>query len=272
MTVLLTVTPAAPPSGQGFTLLDARTEFVKASRRYDLVVDTTTFADAGADRYINNGIRLLDQKVDHPGQFRSQYFQLAVGDFFITPEYLIHPTDIYIIDSDGRNNITKERLTPSGYFKAYPKIVADQDGGTPCNWAIFPAGLSPAQIADTSTTFTSAAHLGFEAVHFLDDALGPDWNFQRILLGPKADAVYTVEITGKFFSRRLLDNSDENFWTVQYPELVIQAGMYMLERNNRNTAGMRAIMEGINEELSDVDNVALEWEFDGFHNRIGEDN
>lgn len=272
MVVLLTVTAASAPTGQGFTLLDARTEFVKASRRYDLVVDATTYTDNGADRYINNGIRILDRKIDHPKQFRSTFFQMAVGDNSVIPEYLMHPRNIWISDSGGRVNIINNRMSIDGYRKQYSKAVADQDSGTPIDWALYSAGLAPSQIGDTSSDFTTAGYLGVENVHFQDAAIGPDWNFNTILLGPKADAVYTVEIDGKYYSRPLTDNSDQNYWTVQHPELVVQAAIWILERNNRNAAGMRAAMEGINEEINTLDNEVVEWDFDGFSNRIGEDN
>lgn len=272
MTVLLTVTAASAPSVQGFTLLDARTEFVKASRRYDLVVDAINFVDAGANRYINNGIRILDRKIDHPKQFRSEFFQLAVGDNSIIPEYLMHLRDLYVSDADGRVNIINNRMSLNGFLKEYSKAIADQDSGTPVDWALHNEGLAPSQIGDNSATFTAASYLGFENIHFQDAAIGPDWNFNTILLGPKADAVYTVEVQGKYYSRRLTDDSNQNFWTVQHPELVVQAAIWILERNNRNAAGARAIMAGIEEELDGLDNEALEWEFDGFSSRIGEDN
>lgn len=272
MVVNLTTTAASAPTGQGFTLLDARTEFVIASRRYDLVVDAVNYVNKGADRYINNGIRFLDQKVDHPKQFRREYFKTAVNDFFIRPEYLIHPRNIYVVDADSSVDITNNRLSLSGFKAEYDDPDGSQVPGTPCNWALNAEGLAPSQIGDTSATFTTAGFLAFDDVHFQADSAGPDWNFNTILLGPKADAVYTIIIDGKYFSRPLLDDSNQNFWTVQYPELVIQAALFMLERNMRNTAGMRSILEGLNEQLSDLDNVAVEWEFDGYSARIGEDN
>jgi len=43
-------------------LLEIRTEFIKQSGRYDLVTDATSWADNGANFYINSGQDYLDVK------------------------------------------------------------------------------------------------------------------------------------------------------------------------------------------------------------------
>ena len=47
------------------TLKDIRTLFVKRTGRYDLVVNTTDWADNGADAYILAGSKMLDRREEH---------------------------------------------------------------------------------------------------------------------------------------------------------------------------------------------------------------
>jgi hypothetical protein len=65
-------------------LLELRTQFVKISGRYDLVVDTTDWVDNGADFYINAGQNFLDRLRDTPKAQNTIFTALDAGEWYVT--------------------------------------------------------------------------------------------------------------------------------------------------------------------------------------------
>lgn len=65
-------------------LLQLRTKFVQMSGRYDLVVDTTSYVDNGANFYINSGQRFLEKRVKVPENTGKIFEVLAIGEYAVT--------------------------------------------------------------------------------------------------------------------------------------------------------------------------------------------
>lgn len=215
------------------SLLDIRTQFVKQSGRVDLVVNTTSYADNGADWFIQSGQRLLDTLL--PTQKSSALVEetLSAGEYlFLTDARAVKR--ISVIDTDNevyeltqlRNDVYREKY---GYKNG---DVTSQD--RPSYWTVEP-------IRDESEETGSTTK-------------------QVIVVGPTADTTYTLLVEGLFYPKELTSDSDTNFWTERHPDTLVQAALYALERFYRNTQGMRDHMEAIQRDIRGIDFDVVEQE------------
>ena len=254
------------PSASGFdasNLGDVRAKFIKASRRYDLVASgNPAGADNGANDYINAAQRYLDRKVTVPQQVRRHHALLETNAYSITFPHLLRLDSLTLIDpTDERTDITEYRKTRRELKYLYPQRAEDLDAGTPEYWAFNVLGLSPALFGSTEAELVAAELVDIEDLHF--NATTPDFAYQGIIFGVKAEQDFNVEIEGKFYSAYLDADTDVSIWTVSHPELLVIAACYILERQMKNASGMRAWKEALEDELFDLDSDSVEHELEG---------
>lgn len=73
----------------------------------------------------------------------------------------------------------------------------------------------------------------------------------NILILPPADRDYTLEIFGKFNTSVLSADTDTNWWTANYPELVVRSARLQLELDgHRNVSGLQAFQGQLEGEIA----------------------
>jgi len=77
-------------------LLDIRTEFVKRMGRFDLVVDTTNYADNGANEYIQAAQRQLDSEVPGPKSLSTYVKDIAANQTKLDVTYLRSIEEVWV--------------------------------------------------------------------------------------------------------------------------------------------------------------------------------
>jgi len=102
-----------------------------------------------------------------------------------------------------------------------------------------------------------------------DVVLGDTYDTGAIMWMPPTDAVYTLSILAQFYERELINGTDVNFWSSQFPETLIQAAMLMLERFYRNTEGVRDHQAAILDDLRGIDFEIVEEEISGINTMQG---
>jgi len=102
-----------------------------------------------------------------------------------------------------------------------------------------------------------------------DSVFGDTFDTGAIMWMPPTDAVYTLSILAQFYERELINATDVNFWSSQFPETLIQAAMLMLERFYRNTEGVRDHQAAILEDLRGIDFEIVEEEISGINTMQG---
>lgn len=210
-------------------LVGIRTQFVRDSGRVDLVDDESGYGDNGADYYINAGIRYLDGRQDTPKTFAWYKTNIVQGDTGVVLMKARSIHEVWVADGDGRAPVEKKDL---GWIREnYPEPVADIDQGIPLYWAPAVIGLSPEQQDLDGDDF--AAMFDWDEIVF-----GEHEAYNGIVFMPPADGTYTVSILGRFASRLLEKDTDMNWWTIHYPELVIYAACRELEAVMRNRQGI----------------------------------
>ncbi len=112
------------------SLLEVRTQFVKISGRYDLVVNATDYADNGADFYINAGQRWLDRLEDHKKSHSRVFETITSDDWYKLFQSARAIKEVLISNSDGE----KWQLTKTDFDilrAAYAEDPANVDNGDP---------------------------------------------------------------------------------------------------------------------------------------------
>jgi len=308
-------------------LLQIRTQFIKENGRYDLVVDTTNYADNGADYYIQAGQRFLDNRQPTPKSIKRYQVDIVSGDIFAKVLNLRAIKEVWVMDGDGRYQLIKK---PLGWIRDYyAEASANVATGEPLYYNETVIGLSPdidsAVASDYSTSANSQAftsqtsvtvthNLGFYPLVWMKDSNGvkmegfiqhtstnefvvmfavatsgtiyyggaegttaftyddedlvlagttPHYAYRGIVWMPPADGTYTLEVWGDFFSKKLVDNYDTNFWATIYPDILIKAANYALESTYRNTAGMADWLSVIDNDLRGIDHNLVEQDISG---------
>jgi len=95
----------------------------------------------------------------------------------------------------------------------YDEQVSEMDSGTPEYWSPMMKPLSPEQRALTSSTYSTDFTYGHEDVVWR----GSGYTIRGIFWTPPADAVYTIEVYGTFWSEALSGTVTTNYWASEFP-------------------------------------------------------
>ena len=237
------------------TLRHCRDMLIEATGREDLI--TAAGADAGANKFINMGIRFLADRQPGRKGYNSRVRDLNVGTtrFSVFDAQAINR--VWMSDSDGMWELLQ--LSYNDFRNEYPELMKDVDttqtppiestaagSGTPNHWCIAASGPAPVDNWDDSTTWADNDDITYD---YYDITPGDHYNTTIILFAPIPDQAYTIRVYGNFYPATLTQDGDQNYWTMMHPELVVQAAAYQMEVFFRNTAGQRDWLFAINQAL-----------------------
>lgn len=218
------------------SLLDVRTEFVKQSGRYDLVVDATSFANNGADFHIKAGQRFLDRELGFPQEESELTLSLATNAITTTVAGLMTVLEVWVQDT-GDNTITKlKRDSIAGLRTEYgdeKSSLANVDTGEPRAWA-----------------------LGWMRQGLTDSA--SDLGTKKLVTMPPADKSYTLIVRARLESSALTRDASVSFWTEEHPDVLVMASLYKLEAGYRNFEGSQAALANVREAVNGIYNEIIE--------------
>ena len=216
-------------------LLGIRQKFIELSGRYDLATTTSQQwdTDNGADFFINAGGRWLDLKQENAKSIAQHDVNLSVGDYKVDLEKCRVIVSVWIKDS---NSERVELIRKSyGWIRSnYPKL-GNEDNGTPKYWCPFVSRYDPSQVGQ-----------------------GVNIKYVSLMFMPPTDEALTLEVFGIFHSLELSNNSDENYWSVNYPDLLVLSSLRILEGFYRNTQGVLDYERQIDELLIGIDKDVAE--------------
>lgn len=218
-------------------LLETRTQFVKISGRYDLVVDQTTWADNGADFYIKAGQNFLDRLRDTPKSKNSIFCELTTGEWYVTFSKCRAIYSVWINNTEGRSQLTKKDM--SWLYEEFAGTIASTDRGTPLYYC-------PAHLRSTDSIDQDALGVFF---NYVEDGSS---ELRGILIFGAPDENIVVELQGLFYSDELTVDISTSYWTDNYPETLIKAAMVQLatfQRDHRDAKDWAAAV------TSDVDGI-----------------
>lgn len=218
------------------TLTQIRARVKTITGRFDLV--NADGSDNGMDFYIKAATRYLDMTTNIVNSHATYRKDLAAGDYKVTFKQArsIHRAWVYSASEDKRVQLVEKTLEE--IKEEYAKDLSGVTQGTPKYYARFILRLQPDQ---QDTWANEAAFLADGSAAFTEeyqDVLFGDYHpYTGILVMPPADGAYTLTLQGHFFSKEMTDDAHKNFWSEQYPELLVYATAYCIEADYRNTRG-----------------------------------
>ena len=221
-------------------LLQLRTKFRQVSGRADLV--NVDFTDNGADFYINEGRKFLDRLIETQKTIASCFRFVPIDGFSAQFPHCRAIKEVWATSTSARWRLEKMNLSD---------LIADYLTGLPSSRT---AGL-PLYYAPATTRYIpeDAGADDFEAfIGFVDIPEGNAHEYNSVLLNVPVEEKLSLEIKGLYYSMELVEETDENYWSVVHPLLLITATMRYLEVINRNTQGVNDWTASITTEMNQI--------------------
>jgi hypothetical protein len=228
--------------------LELRTQFAKLSGRYDLV--TAAYADNGADFFIQAGQRFLDRLIQTPKSTARTFVLLEQSKTTVVFKNCRAIKRVRVADTDARTELEKKDLT--WMREQYPGLLGSISQGIPLYYC--PAVLRMNPETKLAPLGSTALYLGYG----YDVMVGDHSEYNGVLMMPPADKDYMVEVEGLFYTPYLGAEDDENYWSINHPNILIMAAIREIEVFNRNSEGMRDWMTSIMEEFKGLESDLVE--------------
>lgn len=218
---------------------EVRALFAEWSGRYDLV--TPEGENNGADAFINAGQRMLDLQSDFAFATNRHFYSKEIGSYSQTFDYCRTIDQVWVRTTTARWELKVKAL--DDLLNMYPVPLESSDYGEPLYWA---RGLMRAYDPEVV-----ASSLGT----YLDN-IEPEWEkykLRGIAYGPPNSETIILEVRGKFYTPKLISNTNTSYWAYHQPELLAWASLYQLEVSLRNMEGARGWKEQVDEKLRLID-------------------
>lgn len=234
-------------------LLQIRQNFVKISGRYDLVVDTATWADNGADFMINAAVDWLDRKTLVSKSYASHLTYIDAGTLIVPIPFCRAIKEVWITTSEGRWQLEKKDLQwiMAEYLYELPN---ERSNGTPLYYAptvtrYIPEDQKPNVLTTAApTTFLTTVAPATEVptlAEWLTTITVEDGRYNAVIMNVPVDEYALIDIRGLFYSIELEDNTDTNFWTEVHPMILVKAAC----RESYVLSGNSPMLKSTEEEL-----------------------
>lgn len=227
------------------TLGQIREQFVELSGRRDLARATNVSGSPGftkrADFFIQAATLWLDENQETERSV-AHYSKdlLASGYRMLVPDSEAI-TAVYA-QEDAETIRVLEEISYEKARRDYGKSLGQLTTGTPTYYVRGIADLGPTQLALKTTDYTSSYTYEFGDTLFANESTPGTVGRYRVksyLILPPTTSLQTITFVGKFYSKILVDDGDENYWSERRPELLIKASLRMLEGFYRNFEGVR---------------------------------
>ena len=207
---------------------EIRQQLLMISGRSDLV-DEDTFADLGADYYINAGQRWLDVHFIGKNAKGRYFHQWPAGTYNIHIPACRAIHEVWAYDTESKWELEKKDLD---WMRAnFPGDWRSLDRGGPLYYA--PNVLRLFQ----TTTEMTMGEADFAANQANVMTASP-FTYDGILILAPPDTVIDIEVIGLFHANPLIENDDISWWSVRYPDVLINAALRSIEIAHRNTQGV----------------------------------
>lgn len=221
-------------------LLQMRTKFRQLSGRFDLVNED--FSDNGADFFINAGSKYLDRKNETPKSWASCFRFADIGAYSVSIPFCRAIKEVWAHTTSARWQLEKKTLQylTDEYLSALP---SERSVGTPLYY-------SPCIVRHVPEDAEAGEIEAFAG--FTDVLAGEFLEYNAILLNVPVEEKTGLDVRGLYYSKELIADTDENYWSSQHPGLLYMAAMRQIEVVNRNREGVRDWNESIGEEMTDL--------------------
>lgn len=230
------------------SLLDVRKEFIEFSGRYDLVRDPyeNDWHDMGANKFIYAGQRWLDRTFETVKTYARWFGTIAIGTWYVIVPELRVPQEVWMsLSAEGH----KWKLCPddlNDIRRCFATDPATIDNGMPGRWAPASIRVVPEVSGEITIDMFGSVIYTVDGDHFSNNGI--------VWMAP-TDRETTVEVFGKFYQPRLVNDADENYWSSEESLILAMAACRALEHSYRN-------IQGVNDWTNSIRGEMLGLEFD----------
>lgn len=225
------------------TLVEIREQLVRQTGRFDLVVDSENWADNGADWYIRAGQRMLDELSGTPLQTGRWFEIVSAGTYALNVTGCRSIREVWVSTAGGSSWQLKW-FAPREFRWRFPEPWGLTAVGTPEAWTLGRLRSVP----DGATVDRFNSSFGGDVESFPENLteLGIVWQ-------PAAGEELQVEVVGDFETPTLSSETDQNYWSVRHPDLLVLAAQYKLETATGNFERQRDWLSEIQARLVGIE-------------------
>lgn len=233
-------------------LFDIRKQLVKISGRYDLVIDDEDFANNGADFYINAGSNFLDKLGIAREGITTLSIPIIAGAYSVDfGRRCLSVKEVWVTDAEARTQLYKSSLNTLKH--CFSTTIASISPSRPMTYALASLDILNASMRDSIGVFLNLKMSSTD--------------YRGAIFAPVADTNYLIDVVGHFLQIELIEDDDENYWTLNAPEMLIKAALRQLYTLTGRTADAIAMQSAltteaalqdkcnVEEEISDIDQM-----------------
>ena len=217
------------------------TSVIELSGRPDLSENMITGQTKG-EFFLQAGLKLLDTAQQTPESQRWYMADLTVGQYKVNFQNARAVKEVWMANSDGRFRLIETDLNK--LKENYADLYQNADTGEPKYYAVNSIHLSP---QERSLLSGEGFTYDYQGLMF-----GDSYGYNGILWMPPTDTVYTVEILADFFSV-MSESDDRCYWSIVYPNVLIQATLFAIEVFYRNSQGMQDYLTSLKPFIQGID-------------------
>lgn len=223
-------------------LLDIKGHFRNLSGRYDLVDDDVS---GTVNLFINEGCRYLDRITENQKTWGSHFVSLLANTFNVSFPFCRAVKEIWLSSTTERWQLEKKDL--QDLILAY--LSSQPVSSSPLYYSPVITRKIP-ENADLSAFSTFMA--------YLDTQINLGHGLNGIVLLPPSSINLLVEVRGFFYSRELVDDNDENYWTAIHPLTLLKSSLRELEVFNQNQSKVEAWDKALSVEIDNINKDLVE--------------
>jgi hypothetical protein len=222
-------------------LLQVRQLFRTTSGRYDLVNDDGS--DNGANVYLNEGRKFLDRSNETKKTWGSHFSFIEIGGFSTSFPQCRAIKEVWVATLTARWQLEKMKYQDliATYMTQLPSGI---ESGSP----LYYSPIISRYIPENLTAQQLSAFTGY-----VDVQAGDFHEYNSIIVMPPTSEKLLVEVKGFFYSLELVNDTDENYWSIISPMALIMSAMRYIEILNRNTEGVKDWERSIATELTQLE-------------------
>lgn len=231
-------------------LFQIRRMFREMSGRYDLVDDDSS---GTLDMLINQASRALDRKTFHQKSPAVHWAAVAIDDFQVSIPYCRAIKEVWMSYVAPADDVARYQLEKRDLQWIIANYLSAEtvSSGTPLYWAPtltrrIPEGVD---ISAFSTYMT-----------YMDPMTDVAQDYNALVFVAPTSAAALIGVRGLYYSKELTLRTDENYWTVNHPTVLLRAVMLELETFNQNRSKIRGWREDLAVDAVEIDKDLVEEE------------
>lgn len=223
-------------------LLAIRKHFRTLSGRYDLVDDDVS---GTTNLLINEACRNLDRLTEMQKTWGVHFVEAPANSFRVAIPYCRAIKEVWLATATERWQLEKKNIQDLivEYLSSAPTA------GTP----LYYSPTLTKRIPEGVDISAFSAYM-----NYMDTSTGLDHNHNAIVILPPTDVTLLVEVRGFFYSKELVLDTDQNYWTTVHPLTLLKASFRELDIFNQNQGKTKLWNEALASEIDNINKDLVE--------------